>query len=395
MVSHPMSARKQDSMDISHAKAIIVRSGMPDTAYFFGDPARTVEGGGGDWGRIGEILAKRSRQKSDAPHPPGGLVGAFRYDGSFVFHDCPELRVGRCDELWPDSIPAVPATGTDWQSAVGPEAYGRLVERAQEYIRAGDIYQVNLTRRFSIPAGDTDPRGLFRHLWAVSEAPLSAFVEIPGGAICSASPELFLAIDGRQVTTRPIKGTRPRDRDPLRDRVNAYELTASPKERAELVMITDLERNDLGRVCEFGSVLVDELVKRETYSHVHHLVSTVTGTLRQGMDPLSAVRACFPGGSITGAPKKRAMEIIAELEPEGRGWYTGAVGYFGYDGSVQFNIAIRTIVVEAGVVHFHTGSGITGDSDPGSEFEETNHKAAALCQAFDQYRASRPERVGA
>jgi len=382
-------------MDITQAKAVIVRSGLPDTAYFFGGAVRTVAGGDGDWGMLGEILASRSLQKTDTLHPPGGLVGAFRYDGSFVFHDCPELRVGRCDELWPESIPAVPGAATAWKSPVDCETYGRLVVKAQEYIRAGDIYQVNLTRRFSFPAGDAQPRELFRHLWAVSEAPLSAFVEIPGGAICSASPELFLAIDGRQVTTRPIKGTRPRDRDPMRDRLNAYELTASPKEQAELVMITDLERNDLGRVCEFGSVVVDELVKRETYSHVHHLVSTVTGTLRQGVDTLSAVRACFPGGSITGAPKKRAMEIIAELEPEGRGWYTGAVGYFGYDGSVQFNIAIRTMVVEGDVVHFHTGSGITADSDPGHEFEETNHKAAALCQAFDQYRAARPERVGA
>lgn len=382
-------------MDITQAKAVIVRSGMPDTAYFFGGAGRTVAGGDGDWGILRQILAGRSLQKKDTLHPPGGLVGAFRYDGSFVFHDCPELRVGRCDELWPESIPAVPGPATPWKSPVDRATYGRLVEKAQEHIRAGDIYQVNLTRRFSFPAKDADPRELFRHLWAVSEAPLSAFVEIPGGAICSASPELFLALDGRQLTTRPVKGTRPRDRDPLRDRLNAYELAASPKEQAELVMITDLERNDLGRVCEFGSVVVDELVKRETYSHVHHLVSTVTGTLRQGVDPLSALRACFPGGSITGAPKKRAMEIIAELEPEGRGWYTGAVGYFGYDGSVQFNIAIRTMVVEGDLVHFHTGSGITADSDPVGEFEETNHKAAALCQAFDQYRAARPERVGA
>jgi len=380
-------------MDITQAKAVIVRSGMPGTAYFFGGSARTVEGGNGDWAELGELLAKRCRQNADTLHPPGGLVGAFRYDGSFVFHDCPEMRVGRCDELWPESIPAVSGPESAWKAPVDCATYGRLVERAQEYIRAGDIYQVNLTRRFSLPDEGVDPRGLFRHLWAVSEAPLSAFVEIPGGAICSASPELFLSIDGRQVTTRPIKGTRPRDRDPLRDRLNAYELTASPKEQAELVMITDLERNDLGRVCEYGSVVVDELVKRETYSHVHHLVSTVTGTLRPGVGPLAALRACFPGGSITGAPKKRAMEIIAELEPEGRGWYTGAVGYFGYDGSAQFNIAIRTMVVEDGGVHFHTGSGITGDSDPVGEFEETNHKAAALRQAFEQYRASRPERV--
>lgn len=371
--------------DFSLATAMVVRSGMPDTAYFFAAPERTLVGSAEDWGDLAAVLERRGVRKADGLHPPGGLVGAFRYDGSFVFHDCPEMRVGSCDEFWPDVVPTRLGADTGWDERVGREAYRAMVGEAVEHIRAGDIYQVNLTRRFVRDGAGVDARDLFRHLWSVSEAPMSAFVEIPGGALCSASPELFLAVDGRRIMTRPIKGTRPRDHDPLRDTQNAFELASSPKEQAELIMITDLERNDLGSICEYGSVRVDELARRESYSHVFHLVSTVSGMLRPEVGVVDAVRACFPGGSITGAPKKRACEIIADLEREPRGWYTGAVGYFGYDGSVQFNIAIRTLVVEDGCVHFHTGSGITTDSDADGEFDETNHKAAALRQAWVQY----------
>jgi para-aminobenzoate synthetase component I len=385
---HPVN-----STAASQATAMIVRSGVPDTAYFFGAAERTLTGGWDEWGKLRDVLDRRSSLRADTLHPRGGLVGAFRYDGSFVFHDCPEMRVGSCDELWPGSVSALPGSDAGWEERVNREAYRGMVEKAREHIRAGDIYQVNLTRRFVRDGTGVDARELFRHLWAVSEAPLSAYVEIPGGALCSASPELFLSVEGRRIMTRPIKGTRPRDQDPLRDAQQSFELVSSPKEQAELIMITDLERNDLGQICEFGTVEVDELVKRECYSHVFHLVSTVSGTLRAGVGGVEAVRSCFPGGSITGAPKKRAMEILAELEPEPRGWYTGAIGYFGYDGSAQFNIAIRTLVVEGGVVHFHTGSGITADSDPDLEFDETNHKAAALRQAWAQYAAVQPERV--
>jgi len=386
---HPLT-----STEASQATAIIVRPDLPDTACFFGPAVQTLTGGAGDWGQLRDVLDQKSPLRADAPHPPGGLVGAFRYDGSFVFHDCPELRVGSCDELWPESVSSLSGTDAGWEERVDREAYRGMVEIAREYIRAGDIYQVNLTRRFVRGAAGVDARELFRHLWAVSEAPLSAYVEIPGiGALCSASPELFLSVEGRRIKTRPIKGTRPRDHDPLRDAQQSFELVSSPKEQAELIMITDLERNDLGQICDFGTVEVDELVKREAYSHVFHLVSTVSGTLHSEVGVIDAVRACFPGGSITGAPKRRAMEILAELEPESRGWYTGAIGYFGYDGSAQFNIAIRTLVVEGGVVHFHTGSGITADSDPDLEFDETNHKAAALRQAWAQYAAVQPERV--
>jgi anthranilate/para-aminobenzoate synthase component I len=196
--------------------------------------------------------------------------------------------------------------------------------------------------------------------------------------VLSSSPELFLKISGRTISTRPIKGTRPRRAGRRADEQSAQELVTSPKERAELVMITDLERNDLGQVCEFGSVTVSELLKLERFEQVFHLVSTVDGRLRPELDAVSALRACFPGGSITGAPKKRAMEIIAELERTPRGLYTGAIGYFGFNGESQFNIAIRTLVIENGQAHFHAGAGIVADSEPEKEWQETLDKAAGI-----------------
>ena len=199
----------------------------------------------------------------------------------------------------------------------------------------------------------------------------------------SASPESFLKLSGNLVSTSPIKGTRPRYRDHERDEKSAYDLLTSPKELSELIMITDLERNDLGRVCEFGTVRVSELLKIERFEHVFHLVSTVNGQLRQDVDHLAALEACFPGGSITGAPKRRATEIIDELESEPRGLYTGSIGYLGANGESQFNIAIRTAVVENKAIQFHVGAGIVADSDPAMEYEETLHKAAGILQAAD------------
>jgi anthranilate/para-aminobenzoate synthase component I len=190
-------------------------------------------------------------------------------------------------------------------------------------------------------------------------------------------------MSGRAIRTRPIKGTRPRRADATADEKSAYDLITSPKEIAELIMITDLERNDLGQVCDFGSVHVPELLKLERFAQVFHLVSTVEGRLLPGMDHLSALRACFPGGSITGAPKKRAREIIAELEPEPRGLYTGALGWFGFNGESRFNIAIRTAIFEESQAHFHVGAGIVADSVPEKEWQETLDKAAGLLLAAD------------
>jgi aminodeoxychorismate synthase component I len=266
------------------------------------------------------------------------------------------------------------------------EDFMARVERAQEYIAAGDIYQVNLSHRFAAPWSGGDSFAFYRELRRCSPAPYAAFLSLPGRDVLSSSPELFLEINGRQIRTRPIKGTRPRRSDPEEDARSARELVASPKEQAELIMITDLERNDLGRVCDFGSVRASEVLKLERFAQVFHLVSTVEGSLRGDVDHVAALRACFPGGSITGAPKKRAMEIIAELEPVPRGLFTGGIGYFGFNGTSQFNIAIRTVVIESGEAHFHVGAGIVADSQPAAEWQETLDKAAGILLAANWKR---------
>lgn len=260
-------------------------------------------------------------------------------------------------------------------------AYLRAVRRVLEYIAAGDCYQVNLSQRFSAPHL-ASPFALYERLRQQTPAPFAAYLDWGDLAILSASPERFLRIAGRQVQTRPIKGTRPRGRTPAEDERLAAELLASEKDRAELVMIVDLERNDLGRVCDYGSVRVPELMRLEAHPTVFHLVSTVTGQLRPEVGPVECLRACFPGGSITGAPKIRAMEIIEELEPTHRGFYTGAIGYLGWDGHADLNIAIRTLIVAGGEAHFQVGGGIVADSDPDAEYEETLHKGRALMRAL-------------
>jgi para-aminobenzoate synthetase component 1 len=261
------------------------------------------------------------------------------------------------------------------------------VEHAQRYIRAGDIYQVNLSQRLTAQCDFTGWE-LFERLSAVSPAPFSAFLDCDGGErhcrfqIASSSPEQFLRMSGSHIVTRPIKGTRPRDADPTRDAQLAYELQTSAKELAELVMITDLLRNDLGKVCEYGSVQVPELAKLEKFAQVQHLVSTVEGRLRQDVTHFAAFASCFPGGSITGAPKFRAMEIIDELEPVSRGPYCGAIGYLGFNRESQLSIAIRTAICRDGVTHFNVGAGIVADSDPAAEYEETLAKAAGFLAAL-------------
>jgi para-aminobenzoate synthetase component 1 len=261
------------------------------------------------------------------------------------------------------------------------EGYEAAVARSLQYIAAGDCYQVNLSRRFS--AGFSgDPWSLFRRLQESSPAPFSAYLDCGDHQVLSSSPELFLRIHDGQVETRPIKGTRPRAADPEDDRALAEELLSSPKDRAELLMIVDLERNDLGRVCRYGSVYVPGLYRLESYANVHHLLATVRGQLRDGIGALECLRACFPGGSITGAPKIRAMEIIDELEPVTRGVYTGAIGWVDGRGNAEWNIAIRTMVVKDGRVYLHAGGGIVADSDPTAEYEETLAKASGMLRAL-------------
>jgi len=251
------------------------------------------------------------------------------------------------------------------------------VERAQKYIRAGDIYQVNLSHRLSAPC-EISGWEFFQNLSEVSPAPFSAFLDCGEFQICSSSPESFLRMSGAQIQTRPIKGTRPRSADSARDAQLTYELQTSAKEMAELVMITDLLRNDLGKVCEFGSVQVPELVRLERFPQVQHLVSTVAGRLRNDVTHFAAFASCFPGGSITGAPKIRAMEIIDELEPITRGPYTGAIGYLGFNRESQLSITIRTAIKTENQIYFHVGAGIVADSIPEFEYEETLAKAAGF-----------------
>ncbi|MBW3623959.1 MAG: aminodeoxychorismate synthase component I [Armatimonadetes bacterium] len=264
------------------------------------------------------------------------------------------------------------------------EGYLRAIERIKEYIAAGDIYQANLTQRFARPFS-ADPSELFLQLRRVNPAPFSAFLDFGDVTVLSASPERFLRLDAatRRVETRPIKGTRPRSPDPEMDRGYAAELLKSEKDRAENLMIVDVHRNDLGRVCEIGSVRVPVLRGLESYATVHHLVSVVEGRLRPDCAPLDLFRAAFPAGSITGAPKLRAMEIIEELEPVRRGIYTGSIGYLGWDGGMDLSVAIRTLVAQGGAVHYGVGGGIVADSDPEAEYQETLVKAGGLERALD------------
>jgi para-aminobenzoate synthetase component 1 len=256
------------------------------------------------------------------------------------------------------------------------------VERAQRYIRAGDIYQVNLSHRLAAPC-EISGWEFFQQLSAASPAPFSAFLDCGDCEIASSSPEQFLRMSGSQIITRPIKGTRPRDADPTRDAQLAYELQTSAKELAELVMITDLLRNDLGQVCEYGSVQVPELAKLEKFAQVQHLVSTIEGRLKKDVTHFAAFASCFPGGSITGAPKFRAMEIIDELEPISRGPYCGAIGYLGFNRESQLSIAIRTAVCARGKIYFNVGAGIVADSNPEAEYEETLAKARGFFDALN------------
>jgi len=262
-----------------------------------------------------------------------------------------------------------------------PEDYKAAVARVREYIIAGDIYQANISQRFETDLVFSSCE-LYRRLRQINPAPFATYLNFDDVVIVSASPERFLRLDAGQVETRPIKGTRPRSTNAHEDRKMAQELTESSKDRAENIMIVDLARNDLGRVCQFGSVQVSELAILETFPDVFHLTSTVKGRLRPDKSRLDLLKAVFPGGSITGAPKVRAMEIIDEVEPTRRSVYTGAIGYFCFSGNIDLNIVIRTFIIKDKKVYFQVGGGIVYDSDPEKEYEETLHKARALMQAL-------------
>ncbi|AZR73192.1 aminodeoxychorismate synthase, component I [Anoxybacter fermentans] len=262
------------------------------------------------------------------------------------------------------------------------EEYIKAINKVKDYIRAGDIYQANLTQRFECELQES-PYELYAKLRNINPAPFASFIDFGDGYIISSSPERFIRIKDRVIETRPIKGTRPRGKTLKEDLKNREELLSSEKDKAELLMIVDLERNDLGKISKTGTVKVTELFHLEEYPTVYHLVSTVIGNLKDECDVIDCIMATFPGGSITGAPKIRAMEIIDELEPTQRNVYTGSIGYIGFNGDADLNIVIRTIVCKNNKAYFQVGGGIVWDSDPELEYEETLHKARALMEALN------------
>lgn len=276
----------------------------------------------------------------------------------------------------------VPTRFGEWTWNLSEDAFRAATRRVREYIAAGDVYQVNLSRRARCGFGG-DPLRLYDALRRANPAPYGAYIDAGDWRILSTSPEQFLRKRGRALETRPIKGTRPRGATPEADRANAEALRISAKDRAELLMIVDLERNDLGRVAEFGSVSVSDPYALEHYARVIHQTARVRARLADGADVFDCLRALFPGGSITGAPKIRAMEIIEELEPTRRGVYCGSIGWIGFGGDAEFSIAIRTLHVGRGVLDYQVGGGIVWDSDPEAELRETEDKGVAMRETVD------------
>ncbi|HCS90674.1 MAG: aminodeoxychorismate synthase component I [Thiohalocapsa sp. PB-PSB1] len=321
-----------------------------------------------DWALIVDHLERRTR-----------LVSACRDPST----------LGRWQDLI-DLFSVTPVRPRQWTFRVHASAHANMTRaeyhaafrRIQHYIRNGDCYQVNLAQRFAAPAGG-DPWYGYRELRRLNPAPFSAYLVTPYAQVLSSSPERFLKLRAGHVETSPIKGTRPRGQCPDSDALLAMELSRSAKDRAENLMIVDLLRNDLGRVCIPGSIRVPRLFALESYAGVHHLVSTITGNLRSEQDATSLLRACFPGGSITGAPKIRAMQIIEALEPHRRGIYCGAIGYIGFDGAMDSSIAIRTLVYSDAVIRCWAGGGIVHDSDADAEYQETFDKAHAMLRLLE------------
>ncbi|MBA7636932.1 Aminodeoxychorismate synthase component 1 [subsurface metagenome] len=387
---------------------------------------------------LGELLEVYSVEGSPAPIPlVGGAVGYFSYDLChfierlpttaiddlhlpecyLAFYDAvvvfdhrerkvylattgfPELEEGKRKKRAEERLkevkgrilrsPPVPVAemspageGIVLKSNFSREEYLNAVATAREYICAGDIFQVNLSQRFEADL-PVPPYQLYQRLRRINPAPFANYFDFDGVGIVGASPERFLRVTGDRVETRPIKGTRPRGKTPQEDKALAQELLSSVKDNAENIMIVDLERNDIGRVCRYGTVRVTERAILETYPTVFHLTSTVVGRLCQGKSRIDLLKATFPGGSITGAPKVRAMEIIDELEPTRRSVYTGSLGYLSFSGDMDIDIVIRTMLIKGGRAYFQVGGGIVYDSEPEAEYVETLDKGRALMQALN------------
>lgn len=299
---------------------------------------------------------------------------------------CIDLTTHRLAARYP--LPGLDSVTSDFE----PEEYLRAVKRAIEYIRAGDVYQVNLSQKL-MTAIEHEPIEIYMALRRANPAPFAGYYDAGWFHVLSSSPELFLKVSGDHVQTRPIKGTRPRGATPKQDLRARLELEASEKDRAENIMIVDLLRNDLGRVCRYGSISVPQCLTVESYETVHHLVSTVEGSLRSDRDIFDLLRATFPGGSVTGAPKIRAMEIIAELEPTVRGPYCGSMGFISFTGDACYNILIRTVTMVGNRAWMPVGGGIVADSDPEMEYQETLHKAEGMLRAIRALRTG-TEKIG-
>ncbi|MDF2592027.1 MAG: pabB [Clostridia bacterium] len=326
---------------------------IPDSCFGFYDSIIAIDHQGSDT----YIIANGIKEK------PENLVEEIK------------RKLSTINALSLDRMPGI-ACG-EIQSNFVKEDYLKAVQSIKDYIRAGDIYQANLTQRFKCDTEEA-PFSIYSRLRQLNPAPFACYMNFGEGYILSSSPERFLKIHDNLIETRPIKGTRPRGRTAEEDNANKAELLSSEKDKSELLMIVDLERNDLGKVSRTATVRVPELFYPEEYATVHHLVAAVTGEKQEGLDAIDVIKAAFPGGSITGAPKIRSMEIIDELEPTQRNIYTGSIGYMGFNGSIDLNIAIRTIVMKDGTAYFQAGGGIVWDSIPELEYEETLHKARAL-----------------
>ena len=376
--------------------AAVVRGDFgPGVVYLGYLPDRILEGGPEEIGELDDELKRHSKKNVswDQPHPPGAAIGGFDFEGNWHFSFYSKLEARPLGDLWPEGEGIFSVLEEGWDCRTGPEEYAEMVRQAHEEIRKGEIYQVNLARFMRYESEGLDAWEFFRWLWRTGQAPRSFFYRMGEKALAGASMELFLGIERDRVITQPIKGTRARGLNREGDERAAFELGTDPKEVAELVMITDLLRNDLGAICQFGSVEVRDLVRSRSFSHVHHLFSTIEGKLRSGLGMVGAVKECLPGGSVTGAPKRRAVEILQSLEVEPRGFYTGAVGYFGYDGTARFAMGIRMAEITGNTVRCGVGSGITIGSDPLGEYEETKAKARVMVEAMAAYQSARRVRA--
>ena len=399
LTAAPQQTLMLDSATISNDPFNMLRTELGEYVA----PIADVPFAGGALGYWSYDLARRMAALPDIAQVAGQLpdMAVGIYDWAFVLDHrqhtarlVSHRRFAETAELLPQillrlqSNPSFPHDNFRVQGRVvsnfTPASYAAAFATVQKYLQAGDCYQINLAQRFSADACG-DAFGAYLVLRSLSPAPYAAFLNLPHARILCASPECFVSVQNGKVVTRPIKGTRPRSSDAQQDRRLAEELRGHPKDRAENLMIVDLLRNDLGKSCIPGSVRVPELFKVESFANVHHLVSAVEGRLAAGRDALDVLRDCFPGGSVTGAPKLRAMQIIEQLEPDRRGVYCGAIGYAGFDGNLDCNIAIRTLVHSNNAIHCWAGGGIVADSEMAAEYQETLDKASAMLKLLQSY----------